>query len=244
VADFYDARRHGLEEATIVRHEQHRALEARERLFEDLRRGDVEVVRRLVEEEQVARLEQQLGEREPAPLAAREALHARGTDRRRRSGNAREVLRARVDVHVAAHAADLLDALARGIERAEVLIEVALAQVGAAPHLALVLGLAAPASSFSSVDFPAPLGPTMPMRSPRRTSSSTPLEERAPAPLGAESARVEHDVARARRLGANESAPSRRRPRCPPGDPPCRACRASCGGSAPASSSARRCSCG
>ena len=49
-----------------MRDEEHRALEADERLLEDLGGGDVEVVGRLVEEEQVARLEQELREREAA----------------------------------------------------------------------------------------------------------------------------------------------------------------------------------
>src|SRR5207253_338300 len=100
------ARRHRLEEAAIVRDEEHRALEARERFFQDLGGGDVEMVRGFVEEQEVSRLEQKLRERETTSLPARETLHAP-----KRvvavEAKAREVLPGAVHVEIAAHASDL-----------------------------------------------------------------------------------------------------------------------------------------
>ena len=48
-------------------------LETDERLLEDLRGRDVEVIGRLIQEEQVAWFEQKLGEGETRPFATRKA---------------------------------------------------------------------------------------------------------------------------------------------------------------------------
>jgi hypothetical protein len=53
---------------------------------------------------------------------------------------------------------------------------------------------------LESVDLPEPLAPTTPMPLAAPHEQIDAIEERAPAALGAEPARVEHDVARARRL--------------------------------------------
>jgi hypothetical protein len=52
--------------------EEHRALEVREGLQERLLGGEVEVVGRLVEHEEVRRVVEHLGEHQPRLLAARE----------------------------------------------------------------------------------------------------------------------------------------------------------------------------
>ena len=63
-----------VEEVAVVRHGHDRALVVREEALEPEHRLGVEVVRRLVEEEQVGRGEEQPAERDPAALAARERL--------------------------------------------------------------------------------------------------------------------------------------------------------------------------
>src|SRR5262249_8008042 len=102
VADAHYPRRHVVEESPIVGDEDHRALEAEKRLLQDLGSRDVEVVGRLVEVEQVARLEEQLGKREARALAAGEA----GDDAQRvvaPKTEAREILARRLDREIAAY---------------------------------------------------------------------------------------------------------------------------------------------
>src|SRR5450631_2144073 len=57
---------------TVVRDEKHRAFVTRQRVYQHLLRVDVEMVRRLVEDQEVRRVEQHLGHHEPRLLAARE----------------------------------------------------------------------------------------------------------------------------------------------------------------------------
>ena len=57
-----------------MRDQQHRAGELEQVVFQPLDAGDVEVVRRLVEQQQVGRVDEQLGERDPRPLAAAKAV--------------------------------------------------------------------------------------------------------------------------------------------------------------------------
>ena len=86
-----------------MRDEDDRPLEADDGLLEDLGGGDVEVVGRLVEEQEVARLEQELRQGEPRALAAREA----GDDAQRvvaPEAEAREVHARGLDAEVAADA--------------------------------------------------------------------------------------------------------------------------------------------
>ena len=66
--------RDALEEPAIVRDEQHRAVEAVQLLLEPLERAEVEVVRRLVEQQQVRVRRERTRERGPGQLAARERL--------------------------------------------------------------------------------------------------------------------------------------------------------------------------
>src|SRR3954447_12760316 len=63
-----------VEEVAVVRDGHDRALVVREEALEPEHRLGVEVVRRLVQEQQVRRREEQPAERDPAPLAARERL--------------------------------------------------------------------------------------------------------------------------------------------------------------------------
>ena len=59
-----------IQQRSVVGHEQHRARERVERCLERLAALEVEVVRRLVEQEQVCPGSDYEREREPAPLAA------------------------------------------------------------------------------------------------------------------------------------------------------------------------------
>src|SRR5205823_1139269 len=63
-----------VEEVAIVADDEQRPLVLAQRILERLAGGDVEVVGRLVEDEDVAREEHDLRHREPAALATREPL--------------------------------------------------------------------------------------------------------------------------------------------------------------------------
>ena len=67
-----DGRRHRLEEPAVVGDEDHRGVERPEHAFEPLERVDVEVVGRLVEQQQIGLRGQRTGERRTRQLAARE----------------------------------------------------------------------------------------------------------------------------------------------------------------------------
>src|SRR2546422_686573 len=75
VVESRDACRHPVDEVTIVRHEQERACEAGEGVLQRLARRQVEVVRRLVEQQKVARVERQAGQCQAVFLAAAQDLH-------------------------------------------------------------------------------------------------------------------------------------------------------------------------
>ena len=75
ILDARGVRRDGVDQRAVVRDQQHRALVGVERLLERLARLDVEVVRGLVEHEQVGAAGDQRRQREPPPLAAREHAH-------------------------------------------------------------------------------------------------------------------------------------------------------------------------
>ncbi len=155
---------------------------------------------------------------------------------------AREVLPRGLHGEVAAHAAHLLDRSAFRINLAEVLVEVALLR--GSSHggrcRSRALDPRALRSSLSNVDFPAPFGPTMPMRSPRRRRGR-PREELAPSALGGD------PLHRARCRPERAAGAKRKLTRS--GDGPhvlgaidtIELLRASCAGSAPAWSSALRC---
>ena len=108
-----------------------------------------------------------------------------------------------------------------GIERAEVLIEVALAQVRAAPDCApSIFGGAAPAKSFSSVVLPGAVGPHDADAIAATHQEIDALEQLRSAARCPEPLRVEDDVARCAERARSESAPSRRPPTRPRGARP------------------------
>src|SRR5262245_40348047 len=70
-------RRHAVEQVAVVRHEHQRARELEQALLEHLERRDVEVVRRLVEQQHVRGLEHQARDQDPRLLSAREPADRR-----------------------------------------------------------------------------------------------------------------------------------------------------------------------
>ena len=67
-----DVRGDAVEEPAVVRDDEHAAGELEQRVLERAQRLDVEIVRRLVEQQHVAALEQRRREMQPAALAAGE----------------------------------------------------------------------------------------------------------------------------------------------------------------------------
>jgi len=66
---------HPVNKVPVVANEHQGAGELEQGLLQDFQRRDVEVVRGLVEDEQVGRLEHHPGENDPGALASREAGH-------------------------------------------------------------------------------------------------------------------------------------------------------------------------
>ena len=64
------AGRHAIEEVAIVADEQHRAGIVREQFLQQFQRFEIEIVRRLVEHQQVGRSRERHRERQPPALAA------------------------------------------------------------------------------------------------------------------------------------------------------------------------------
>ena len=85
-ADVEDAVGHAVEEVAVVRDEDGGALERLERALEHLDGVDVEVVRRLVEEQAVRAAEHQQQELQPRPLAARQRARSGAAPARTRTG--------------------------------------------------------------------------------------------------------------------------------------------------------------
>ena len=70
VAHLDDLRRELVDEVPVVRDEDQRAPEVRERVEQHVLRVEIEMVGRLVEEQRVRRSQQHAGDGEPRPLAA------------------------------------------------------------------------------------------------------------------------------------------------------------------------------
>ena len=66
-----------VEERAVVAHDEQRSGELEQQLLEQVERLDVEIVRRLVEHEQVERSREQPREQQPVSLAARQRAHRR-----------------------------------------------------------------------------------------------------------------------------------------------------------------------
>ncbi len=120
--------------------------------------------------------------------------------------------RAPSTLRVAAHAADLLDGGLARVERAEVLIEVALVQVGAAADAAHVLRRALPGEELEERRLARPVGPHHADALAAAHQEIDPGEQRPPAALGPEALGVEDDVPAARRRHEAERHLLRRRP--------------------------------
>ena len=129
------ARRHGLEEPAVVRDEDHGRIERLELLLEPLEVLDVEVVRRLVQEQQVGIAGEGAGERgagqlaagkgleRPVEVALRESEAAERGSRALAPGVAARVLEARLRIRVAAQRGGAV--VARGhrlLERVQLLL--------------------------------------------------------------------------------------------------------------------------
>ena len=78
VAEFVDFRHQSVQEITVVRHHNQRTVEVEQRLFQDIFRFHVQMVGRLVENQQVDWLEQQLDHRQARALSTRQNLHFLG----------------------------------------------------------------------------------------------------------------------------------------------------------------------
>ena len=78
VAELVDFGYQAVEEVTVVRHHDQRTVEVEQRLFQDVFRFHVQVIRRLIEDQQVDRFEQQLDHRQTCALASRQNLHLLG----------------------------------------------------------------------------------------------------------------------------------------------------------------------
>ena len=160
-----------------MRHEHERAGELEQALLEHLERRDVEVVRRLVEEQQVGGLEHQPREHGARLLAAGEPA-----DRRLELlGAEEEALRPARDVDAAPLEDDRVAVRGeralerdRGVEARAVLVEDHdLAGPGACSTVP-ASGASWPASRRSSVLLPLPFAPSRPRRVPGESTRSRP----------------------------------------------------------------------
>ena len=70
-----DVRRDAVEEEAVVRDDEHRPCEAQDRLLQRAQRADVQVVRGLVEYEDIAALPHDRSQLGPVPLAARKIFY-------------------------------------------------------------------------------------------------------------------------------------------------------------------------
>ena len=64
--------RHAIQQIAIVSHQHQRAAKFEQALFEDLERGDVEIVCGLVQQQEIGGLQHQLCDEDASPLASGE----------------------------------------------------------------------------------------------------------------------------------------------------------------------------
>jgi hypothetical protein len=120
-----------------VTHQQNGAFVIGERLLQQVERVHVEIVGRLVEHEQVARLREQLGEQETRALAARQRLHRPvrlPLLEQKIPEIGHDVLRAAVDEDGVAAVAQRLAQGRFGFERFALLVEIDRRQPVSQPH--------------------------------------------------------------------------------------------------------------
>ena len=128
-----------IDEGAVVADEQQRARPVDEIRLEQLERFDVEIVRRLVEDEHVRRPRQQPREQQTVAFAARQRLHGRIGALGRKQKIAQvpvDVLRPAVHGHGVVAFADGFEDRALGVELLALLVVVRDLHVRAAPHLA------------------------------------------------------------------------------------------------------------
>ena len=171
----------GVEEPAVVGDDEQRAGARGQMPREPVDRLDVEVVGRLVEQQQLGRVEQQPRERDPPALAA-----GQRRDRRLeacREARERDAAEQTVeDVAEGTVARPLVLGAAADERRADRLEAVELVASGRAARTASprsrvtapASGSSQPAISASRVDLPWPLAPTTPIRSPAETPSVIP----------------------------------------------------------------------
>ena len=179
----------GVEEPAVVGDDEQRAAPRREVAREPVDALDVEVVGRLVEQQQLGAVEQQPRERDAAALAARQR-------RDRRVEPLREAAQPDAAEQAVEHVAErarrpptrgrrapptssCADRACR--RRGRRPGRAARARSPPARVTAPASGSSMPAISRSSVDLPSPLRPTTPMRSPAATPSVIPSQDRAAA---------------------------------------------------------------
>ena len=78
VAEFVDLADKAIKEITVVAHHDERTVEIQKRLLQHILRLQVEMVGRLIENQQVHRLQQQLEDGKTGALATRQHLHLLG----------------------------------------------------------------------------------------------------------------------------------------------------------------------
>ena len=161
-----------VQQGTVVGDEQDRARERVERGLERLAALQVEVVRRLVEQEQVRARGDDEGEREPPPLASRERGDGPLVHLPAREEEASEqVLRLRT-----LEPGLVLDAVASTVRRSSSSISCCEKYAASTPWPSFsfpAFGSRRPSKVSSSVVFPEPFGPTSATCSPRSSAKET-----------------------------------------------------------------------
>ena len=181
----------------VVAHDHHRPRPVAQRRRDRLARRRVEVVRRLVQQQEVVAPGDQLGQRQLRLLAARQ--RAGVLERRSPVRPNMPSSRRRCSSGTAGHLAHVLD---HGDRRADALVLLrvvagrdAAARAGTTPASASD----SPARMRSSDVLPAPFSPSTSSRSPRSTVERHVVEHRRPAVALASARRPEHTAAAVRR---------------------------------------------
>ena len=211
-AHFDDARRDGVHKRAVVGDEEQRAGVAAQRVFEHLAGADVEMVGRLVEHQEVRGAQQAASRARGAPSrrprARRPSSGRRRPRRGRRRGGRAGAGRPRASRRAPARRAPCAAgrALRAGAGRRRP------TRTWWPSRRTPRSRASAPAAMRSSVDLPAPFGPTSATRSPRRTSKSRPFVDHAFAVALRDAFERQHHLAGARGLGDLQAhAPRARR---------------------------------
>ena len=160
-----------VEEIAVVADQQQRALVFGQHVLQQVERVHVEVVGRLVQHDQVAGLGEQLGQHQARALAAGQQAHRHGRlplVEQEVAQVADDVARPAVDDDgIAAGRRQRLPQGALEVEALPPLVEIDRPAMPMPSRTSPLSGAISPVSSLMSVVLPAPLGPRMPMRSPR-----------------------------------------------------------------------------